>query len=137
MVIAFLISRPGVLDDAAAEHLIGLADQVVGYGFWTAFVKAIFAGWLMTILTWLLLAADALGPRLVIIWLMGTLFVLVEYSHVIISSTEVLMAIMLGAPLSAGDCLGGGFLPILVGNLIGVVVFVTLLHYVQALYARR
>ena len=137
LVFAFLISRPGVLDEAAAEHVIELADQVVHYGFWTAFVKAIFAGWLMTILTWLLLAAEGLGPRLVIIWLIGTLIVLGEFSHVIISSTEVLMAILLGAPLSAGDWVGGGFLPILVGNLLGGVVFVTLLHYVQALYARR
>ncbi len=132
LVFAFLISRPGVLPDGPSAELATLAGHVVDYPFWTAFVKAVFAGWLMTILTWLLLAADGMGPRLFIIWLIGTLIVLGEFTHVIISGAEVFMASLLGAPVSIGDWVGGSFLPILIGNVLGGVVFVTLLHYVQA-----
>ncbi len=134
---AFLISRPGVLDPGPAADLIGAAQNVVDYPFWTAFIKALFAGWLMTILTWLLLAAEGLGPRLFLIWLIGTLIILGELTHVIISGAEVFMAAFLGADLSPGDWLGGTFLPILLGNVLGGVFFVTLLQYVQAQYAEK
>ena len=93
-VFAFLASRPGVLDDGPRADLIAAAAHVVDYPFWTAFVKALFAGWLMTILTWLLLAAEGIGPRLFIMWLIGTLLVLGEFTHVIISGAEVFMAIL-------------------------------------------
>lgn len=137
LVFAFLMSRPGVLPDGPAQRVIDLADHVVHYPFWTAFVKALFAGWLMTILTWLLLAAEGMGPRLLIMWLIGTLLVLAEFTHVIISAAEIFMAMLLGAPITATDWLGQVFVPVLVGNLVGGVIFVTLLQYVQAQYARR
>lgn len=86
----------------------------------------------MTLLTWLLIAAQGLGPRLVIIWMVATVIVLGGFNHVVISASEIFMAMMLGAPISLGDWFAANFLPALVGNVIGGVVFVTLLHYVQA-----
>jgi formate/nitrite transporter FocA (FNT family) len=132
LLFAFLISRPGVLDTAPAERMIALAEHKVHYPFWTAFVKALFAGWLMTMLTWLLVAAEGLGPRLVVIWSMATLIVLGQFNHVVISASESFMAMLLGGPISVGDWLTANFLPALVGNVLGGVVFVTLLHYLQA-----
>lgn len=131
-VFAFLATRPGVLDAGPASELITLAAHKVDYLFWTAFTKAIFAGWLMTLLTWLLIAAQGLGPRLMIIWMVATVIVLGGFNHVVISASEIFMAMMLGAPISLGDWFVANFLPALVGNVIGGVVFVTLLHYVQA-----
>jgi len=132
LVFAALISRPDVLDPAPAAVVVESARRAVDYPFWTAFAKALFAGWLMTILTWLLLAAEGLGPRLFLIWLIGTLIILGEFTHVIISGAEVFMASLLGSDVGVDDWMGGTFLPILAGNLIGGIVFVTLLHYVQA-----
>ena len=134
LVFAFLLSRPGVLDAGPAAVIADTGRHVVEAPFWTAFVQALFAGWLMTILTWLLLAAEGLGPRLFIIWVIGTLIILGEFTHVIISGAEVFMADLLGADVAVIAWLGGTFLPILVGNVLGGVVFVTLLHYVQAHY---
>ena len=131
-IFAFLISRAGVLPEAPAAEIATLADHAVHYGVATAFVKALFAGWLMTILTWLLLATEGMGPRLFIIWLIGTLIVLGEFTHVVIGSTEVLMAAMLGAEVSVVAWFTGPFLPVLLGNVVGGVVFVTLLQTVQA-----
>jgi formate/nitrite transporter FocA (FNT family) len=132
LLFALLISRPGVLDPGPARQMISLAEHNVGYPFGTAFVKAIFAGWLMTMLTWLLIAAEGIGPRLTIIWLMGTLIVLGQFNHVVISAAEVFMAMFLGAPIGVGDWLDANFLPALAGNVAGGLFFVTLLHYVQA-----
>ncbi len=137
LLFALLISWPGVLDAGPAREMMELAEHKIDYPFWTAFVKAIFAGWLMTMLTWLLVAADSLGPRLLVIWLIGTLIVLGQFNHVVISAAEFFMAILLGAPIGIGAWFTANLVPALFGNVVGGVVFVTLLHYVQAQYQSR
>jgi len=134
LLFAFLITRGSVLDSAPAQELIDLADHKIDYSFTTAFVKAVFAGWLMTMLTWLLVAAEGFGSRMAIIWMIGTLIVLGSFNHVVISATEIYMSMFLGADISIADWFTRNFLPALVGNVIGGVVFVTLLNYVQAQY---
>lgn len=134
---AFLISRPGVLTDGAQSFAMELAREKVFVPFSVAFVKAIFAGWLMTMLTWLLLAARGQGPRLLIIWMMGFLISAGHFNHVVISAAEVFMAMGLGAPVSVGQWARLNFLPALLGNLVGGIIFVTLLGYVQAHSLRR
>lgn len=133
-IFAIMISRAGVLPDAPAAGVIALGDHAAHLSLDSAFIKALFAGWLMTILTWLLLAAEGMGPRLVFIWLIGTMIVLGEFTHVVIGSTEVFMAAFLDAPVEVKDWFLGPFAIVLLGNVIGGVVFVTMLHYVQARY---
>ena len=132
LVFAVLISRPGVLDTEPARFLIVLAEHTAAYPFWTALIKGVFAGWLMTLLTWLLLAARGLGPRLVIIWAVATLIVLGQFNHVILSAAEIFIGILLGAEITVTTWALRNFLPALLGNVLGGVVFVTLLFYVQA-----
>jgi formate/nitrite transporter FocA (FNT family) len=132
LVFALLISRPGVLDHGPAQHMTELAMAKIEYPFWTALVKALFAGWLMTLLTWLLVAVEGIGPRLLIIWAMATLIVLGGFNHVVISASEIFMAMFLGAPITPSAWLLRNFLPALAGNVLGGVVFVTLLFNVQA-----
>ena len=137
LVFAALVSRSGILDPEPAAVIANAARHATEYPVWTALVKAIFAGWLMTTLTWLLLAVEGLGPRLFIIWMIGTMIILGEFTHVIISGAEVFMAVFLGTGVTIEGWLGGTFLPILVGNVLGGLVFVTLLQYAQARYERR
>ena len=132
LVFALLISRPGVLDEGPTRYMIRYAEHKIHDPFWTAFVKAIFAGWLMTLLTWLLLAARGLGPRLAIIWAVAALIVLGQFNHVIISATEIFMGILMGGEITVADWATRNFLPALIGNVCGGVIFVTLLFYVQA-----
>ncbi|HVY48566.1 MAG TPA: formate/nitrite transporter family protein [Minicystis sp.] len=134
LVFAALVSRPDVLDAAPAHELVELAEQKCAYAFSTAFTKAIFAGWLMTLLTWMLIAARGLGPRLVVIWSIATLIVLGRFNHVVISASEVFIAIMLGARVTPAVWFTKNFLPALAGNVLGGTVFVTLLFYIQAQY---
>lgn len=131
---AFLISRPGVLNEAPRLVLVEIATHKVEATLWSSFVLAIFAGWLMTMLTWLLIAAEGFGPRLFIIWAMGTLIILGQFNHVIISAAESFTAMLVGAPFGPSEWLLHNFLPALVGNVFGGVVFVTMLQFVQAQY---
>jgi len=134
LVFAFLISREQVLPAAAVDEMIALATHSVDYGFQTALIKAVFAGWLMTTLTWLLVAAVGFGPRIAVIWAVGALIVLGQFNHVIISAAEIFMAMFLGADISVGDWATRNFLPALAGNIVGGLIFETLLQYVQSLY---
>lgn len=136
-IFALLISRPGVLSDSAGRFVTELAGETVHSSFGTALVKAIFAGWLMTLLTWLLLAARRLGPSLVIIWAIGFLIEAGHFNHVVISAAVIFMAMGLGADIAAGQWLVGNFVPALLGNLAGGVVFVTVLGSIQAQAIRR
>ncbi len=85
-VFALLIGLPGVLEPAAAADIIAVAEHKLSMGWGEAFVRAIFAGWLMTILTWLLLACNTVGERLAIIWTIASLIVLGRFNHAVISS---------------------------------------------------
>ncbi len=132
LVFAFLISRDQVLAPGPAEEMIALAIHSIEYSLPTAFIKAVFAGWLMTTLTWLLIAAVGFGPRMAMIWVIGTLIVLGQFNHVIISAAEIFIAMLLGADITVGEWLTRNFLPALTGNIIGGLVFETLLQYVQS-----
>jgi formate/nitrite transporter len=137
LLFAVLIARPGVLGEGPAREMIELAQHKVEYSWETAFVKALFGGWLMTIMTWLVVAAEGLGPRLMIIWGVATLIVLAEFNHVVISAAEIFMAMFLGADITVSEWFIRNFVPALFGNVIGGVVFVTLLSYIQARYTEE
>jgi formate/nitrite transporter FocA (FNT family) len=132
VIFAFLISRPGVISESARAFMIELGHAKVSMPFGQAFMKGIFAGWLMTVLTWLLLAARGQSGRLFLVWWIGFLLVAGHFNHVVISACEVMMAFALGAPITVGQWAAGNFVPALLGNLVGGVVFVTVLGYAQA-----
>ena len=135
LVFALLISRGEVLGSAAADQVIALAEHKVAYDLPTAFIKALFAGWLMTTLAWLLVAAEGgLGPGIAVIWAIAALIVLAQFNHVVISAAEIFIAMLLGAPIGVSAWLTGNFLPALVGNVIGGLIFETMLQTVQARY---
>ncbi|HEV2072163.1 MAG TPA: formate/nitrite transporter family protein [Thermomicrobiales bacterium] len=134
LVFALLISRNHVISPGPAEEMIALATHSVNYSLWTAFIKALFAGWLMTTLTWLLVAAVGFGPRIAMIWAIGALIVLGQFNHVIISAAEIFIAMLLGADITFGDWVMRNFLPALAGNIFGGLVFETMLQYIQSQY---
>jgi formate/nitrite transporter FocA (FNT family) len=78
-----------------------------------------------------------MGSRLAIIWGMATLIVLGQFNHVVISACEIAMAAFLGADITLRLWFTHSLVPALLGNVLGGVVFVTLLHYVQAHFVER
>lgn len=132
VIFGWLITRRGVLADGAKSFLVTLGEHTVSATFWPSFMKAVFAGWLMTLLTWLLLSAREQGPRLAIIYLIGFLIAVGQLNHVVISASEAFIAIGAGGEVTVKAWLLRSFLPALTGNLAGGLVFVTVLGYLQA-----
>jgi len=132
LLFAMLVTVPGVLADGARAFLIELGEQIVASSTTSLFLKGVFAGWLMTVLTWLLLAVRATGARLFVIWMIGFFLAAGHFNHVVVSAAELFMAMRLGADVTVAQWWWRSFLPAVTGNLIGGVVFVTMLAWLQA-----
>jgi formate-nitrite transporter family protein len=136
LVFAFLASRPGMLEGGTRDFLVALAEDKVSRPFWPQLVKAIYGGWVMTLLTWLLLGVRSMAPRIAIIWGMGFLLSAGHFNHVVISAVEIFLGMFLGAPITVSSWWRANFVPSLLGNVLGGLVFVTLAGYLQALSLR-
>lgn len=134
---ALLLARTHVLSpDAVAA---GAEFALHGYevGAWTAFFKALFAGWLVAGVVWLGYAARDSVTRLLLIYIVFYMIGVAELFHVVTAAADVLFFVFLGAPGPGLAALATGFwLPVLLGNTVGGVLVFTLLVYAQAESAR-
>ena len=110
---------------AAAFHDIG-AHAISG-GWSTMFVRAIFAGWLIATMVWMMPAAD---PRPAIIVVMTYIVSLGGLPHVVAGSVEVFYQVVTHA-LPWSSFFGAFLAPTLIGNTVGGVLLVALFNHAQ------
>jgi formate/nitrite transporter FocA (FNT family) len=121
-------SIPGLFPPDAVHAFAELGRRAVDPGFFGVLLKALFAGWLIALMVWLMPAAASARFFIIVAvtWLIGV----AKFSHVIAGSAEGAFAALQGA--IGWDRYALGFLvPALVGNSIGGVVFVALLNHAQ------
>jgi formate/nitrite transporter FocA (FNT family) len=92
------------------------------------FVRAIYAGWLIALMVWLLPAAES--AALFIIILLTYVVAAAELTHIVAGSVEGLYAVEMGK-LGLADFVLRYFLPVLAGNSLGGVTLVALLNFGQ------
>jgi formate/nitrite transporter FocA (FNT family) len=92
------------------------------------FVRAIFAGWIIALMVWLLPAAES--AAMFIILLLTGLVGSAQLAHIVAGSVENIYAVAVGIQ-SWSDFWLKFFLPCLAGNCIGGVTFVALLNFGQ------
>jgi formate/nitrite transporter FocA (FNT family) len=129
--LGMLLSVHGVLPYGTGKSVVDLAGAQTGRGWLTLFVSAVFAGALITAMTWFVEGQDSMGIRIVAAWLAAALLVLGNFDHVIVASIELLFGMRFGAhvPWSfffENVGVAGG------GNLLGGVGLVTLTRFTQA-----
>lgn len=125
---AAAVNIPGLFPADAIQSFTTLGVNAAAPGFLAVLVKALFAGWLIALMVWLMPAAA--GTRFFVIiavtWLIGV----AHFSHVIAGSVETGLAAMKGA-IGWDDYLLGFLVPAFIGNSVGGVVFVALLNHAQ------
>jgi len=125
---ALTIGRTGMFAPEVRAAFLAIGQTHMGLSFGVVLVRAIFAGWLIALMVWLLPGAES--ARVAIIIIITYVIGLGEFSHVIAGSTTVLyLVVVKAAPWSA--YLGGFFLPSLLGNIIGGVSLVAALGHAQ------
>ena len=105
-----------------------IAIEAIPNDFATTFIKAVFAGWLIALMVWMLLAAS--GSKVAIIAVMTYMIGIGELSHIIVGSTEVLYLVVTGQA-SLATYFGDFVAPALLGNVAGGLLLVSALNHAQ------
>lgn len=107
---------------------VEIGNVLVAYSWWMTFLGAVLAGWLMGLLSWLVVAArDTIGT-IVVIWAVAGAIGFAHLPHSIAGTVEVLFGVLGSAEITIVDYLNFLFWSTS-GNVVGGVVFVALLKY--------
>lgn len=116
------VFRPEVVDALGNVSRAALDSE----GVLPTLVRAVFAGWLIALMVWLL--PSARSGRLLTVLLITYVVAVTGLSHIIAGSTEVAYAFLIGDS-TLHDYFFRFMLPTLVGNIIGGMSLVALLNH--------
>jgi formate-nitrite transporter family protein len=125
---AFCIAHVPLFGRRVEECLREIGAAHVNSSFGVVLVRAIFAGWIIALMVWLLPGADS--ARVSIIIILTYLVGLGGFNHIIAGSTTMFYLVVTGS-LSWASYLTGFFLPTLLGNIVGGVSLVAALGHAQ------
>ena len=129
LLFALAVGRLAVVESRVQRALSEIARESLQFDVPTTLLHAVFAGWLIALMVWMLPAVK--GGRLGVIVLMTYLVGLGGFAHVIAGASEVFFAATRGEA-TWGAVLLGFMAPTLVGNILGGVTLVTALNHAQA-----
>jgi formate/nitrite transporter FocA (FNT family) len=126
VIFAGLLQIPGVFSPDVIESLMKVSKVPLSGEFGVTVVRAMFAGWLIALMVWLL--PSARSARLLTILLVTYTVAVSKLSHVIAGSVESAYAVMTGAA-SVSDYFLVFLVPTFIGNVIGGVSLVAILNH--------
>jgi formate-nitrite transporter family protein len=129
LLFALALARLAVVEPDVKRALSDIASEAMRNGWGTTFLHAIYAGWIIALLVWVLPGAEY--NKVAVIVAMTWLIAAGGFAHVIAGSSEVFYAAWRGEA-SWADALAGFVLPSLIGNMVGGLTLVTALNHAQA-----
>ena len=125
--IALCLAHVSVLNASTQAALLEVGKEHFGAGFGSVIVRAIFAGWLIALMVWLLPGAESAKVSIIIItYLIG----LAGFNHIVAGSTTALFLVA-NKTIPLGTYLTQFFAPTLLGNIVGGVSLVAALGHAQ------
>lgn len=128
---ALALSVDGVLPHKAHDILVKTAEEAAQRDALASFLKAFVGGALIALLSYLLLAVDSVGSRMLLALAVGTLLALGPFSHVIVTTLHLFFGILLGGDISYRHLLNA-LLITTAGNIVGGIGLTTFTHIAQA-----
>ena len=129
-IFAAAVTYGDLLDPAAFDLLLQEAVHNLEPGFWGLALKAVFGGWLVALVAWLVAACKDTISQVFSIYVLSFLIPAAGLAHCVAGSTEVLMSVFAGETM-LWEFFSGFLAPATLGNAIGGVVLVTLLNFGQ------
>jgi len=137
VLIALILTAKNVLPDGTDAAFVRVAEHIADRSTLPSFLSALLAGALMTVMTWFVEgAADSLGVRIAMAWLVGAVIALGAFNHAIVSTIELVFGMRVGADVATSQLLANLGIAV-AGNLIGGLMFVTFVRSVQAAEGAR
>jgi formate/nitrite transporter FocA (FNT family) len=131
---ALCIGKIAVFNPVVQQTLIRVSLEGSGDPFLVAMTRAVFAGWLIALMVWLLPGAESsrVGIIIIVTYLIG----LGGFHHIIAGSNKNFFLVVTGAE-SWSFFLLRFFLPTLIGNIIGGVSLVAFLNHAQVVAGKQ
>jgi formate-nitrite transporter family protein len=131
---ALCLGSMRLFDAHTHQCLTEIGSAHLGASFGIVLVRAIFAGWLIALMVWLLPGAES--ARVVIIIIVTYLVGISGFGHIIAGSTTMFFLIATKS-ISWGTYVTQFFLPTLLGNVIGGLSLVTALGHAQVVAGKE
>ncbi|WP_299960665.1 formate/nitrite transporter family protein [uncultured Roseobacter sp.] len=108
--------------------VVDLSHHATGMGADASFWRAIPAGIIVALIVWMLPQADSAKFFLILVftWLIAA----GDFTHIVAGSVEMAVLVWMG-DITAATAIGGFFIPVLAGNIIGGTVIFTLMAWGQ------
>lgn len=135
-VLIAVMTVEGALPHGSPETLIKLAEELAAKSWAATLARAVLAGALITLLSYLLKASDTVAARILVAYMVGTFLALGPFDHVIVSALHLLFGLWLGGAVDYGD-LGVNIGLATLGNLVGGLLLITFTHSAQVWSERR
>jgi formate/nitrite transporter FocA (FNT family) len=130
LIVILIVTTHSVLPFGTGGALVDVAETLHANGWLALFMSAVFAGSLLTAMTWFVEGQTTMLPRMLIAWTVGFMVALGTFNHVIVVTLELIMGYRFGAGYDWTFILWN-FLVAAAGNVIGGVGLVTLNRLTQ------
>ena len=130
LIFGFLAGRTVLFDPPMQRALAHVATLGTADGFGVVVYRAIFGGWLVALMAWLVSSTRATGTQVLYIWITTAPIAAFGFRHSIAGAVEAFYLAVTGAA-SWGSMIGGFLIPAIIGNVIGGVVLVAMLNHGQ------
>jgi formate-nitrite transporter family protein len=131
-----VLAVDGALPSGAHDALDHIAEEIADKAWMATMARAILAGALLTLLSYMLNAVDSVTSRILLAYAVGFFLALGPFDHVVVSSLHLLLGMWQEADVGYGD-IGKNLGLATAGNLIGGVFLMTLTHTAQVKGARE
>lgn len=129
-VLTAIMTIPGALPTGANESLVSVAEGIAGKTAMATLARAVMAGALITLLSYLLEGCNTVAARIPVTFMVGFVLALGPFDHVIVSSLHLLFGVWLSDTVGYTDMVANIGLSAL-GNILGGIGLITLTHTAQ------
>jgi formate/nitrite transporter FocA (FNT family) len=128
---ALFVTKIPIFEPGIYHYFDLFAQQLVSYDFGFTVCRAIFTGWLIALIIWLMPFAQE--GRIWIITVLTYLIGIAHFPHIIVGSVEGFYGLLSGQ-ITGSLFVLHFFIPTLIGNIIGGVALVAVINYAQISY---
>jgi formate/nitrite transporter FocA (FNT family) len=131
VIVILILTTHGVLPSGSGVPITEASSAIHRNHVLALFMSAVFAGALITAMTWYIEGNVKMSVRVTVAWIAGTLLALGSFNHVIVVTLELIYGIRFGDDIPWLFVLGNFGLAA-AGNMIGGIGLITLNRFTQA-----
>ncbi len=129
-VLIAVLTIEGALPEGAPQALVRGAQEIADKTWVATLARAVLAGTLIALLSYMLNAVDTVVARILLAYLVGFLLALGPFDHVVVSALHLLFGVLTSGGVRPADLLTNIGLAT-AGNLVGGLLLITLTHTAQ------